>query len=59
MILSKKKTVFIDMRDVIVNITDHKVKVTHVPTKTIIESYKNKTEALSTLRKSLLEKPAF
>jgi len=64
MLLSKKKPAFINIQDVVINIDDHKVKVTHVPTQTIIEScqnkcpYKNKAEALSTLRKILLEKLA-
>lgn len=64
MIQSKKKTEYINMKDVIIDILDHKVKLFHIPTKTIVESdkhkylHKNKVEALSTLRKVLLEKSA-
>ena len=59
-----KRTVYINPKDLTINITDHKVKITYTPTSTVIESsqnkcpYKNKASALLTLRKILLEKSA-
>lgn len=54
-----KITTFINAKDMVIDIVDHAVKITHIPTNTIIECtrykshYKNKVEAILALKKIL------
>lgn len=54
-----KNTMFINTKDMIIDIVEHAVKVTHTPTNTVIECtryksyYKNKIEAIIALKKIL------
>ena len=54
-----KNTVFINPKDMIIDIVGHAVKITHIPTNTVIEytryksHYKNKIEAILALKKIL------
>ena len=58
----QKKSVFFNMQDVVIDTIDHKVKIFHKPTKTIVESnqhkslHKNKVDALLKLQKSIIDK---
>lgn len=54
-----KITTFINAKDMIIDIVDTAVKITHIPTNTVIECtrykshYKNKVEAILALKKIL------
>ena len=56
---SPKITTFINTKDMIIDIVEHAVKITHIPSNTVIECsrykshYKNKIEAILALKKIL------